>query len=139
MDLQNRLVLGMATMIEGRDNSTGGHIKRTSDCMRLLIETMKEEGYPGLSEGFCFDIVRAAPMHDLGKITVDDAILRKPGRFTPEEFAAMKTHAAEGAKIVKRILEGTDDVDFMKIAVNVAHYHHERVDGSGYPDGLKGN
>ena len=139
LDLQNRLVLGMATMIEGRDNSTGGHIKRTSDCMRLLIETMKEEGYPGLSEGFCFDIVRAAPMHDLGKITVDDAILRKPGRFTPEEFAAMKTHAAEGAKIVKRILEGTDDVDFMKIAVNVAHYHHERVDGSGYPDGLKGD
>ena len=139
LDLQNRLVLGMATMIEGRDNSTGGHIKRTSDCMRLLIETMKEEGYPGLSEEFCFDIVRAAPMHDLGKITVDDAILRKPGRFTPEEFAVMKTHAPQGARIVKQILEGTDNVPFMNIAVNVAHYHHERIDGSGYPDGLKGD
>ena len=139
LDLQNKLVLGMATMIEGRDNSTGGHIKRTSDCMRLLIETMREEGCPGLDDKFCFNIVRAAPMHDLGKITIDDAILRKPGRFTPEEFSIMKTHAAEGAKIVKQILDGTDDVEFMNIAVNVAHYHHERVDGSGYPEGLKGD
>ena len=138
LDLQNRLVLGMATMIEGRDNSTGGHIKRTSDCMRLLIETMKEEGYPGLSDSFCFNIVRAAPKHDLGKIAVDDAILRKPGRFTPEEFEQMKKHAPEGARIVKQILEGTDNVEFMNIAVNVAHYHHERMDGSGYPEGLKG-
>ena len=139
LDLQNKLVLGMATMIEGRDNSTGGHIKRTSDCMRLLIETMKEEGYPGLSDSFCFNIVRAAPMHDLGKITVDDAVLRKPGRFTPEEFEQMKKHAPEGARIVKQILEGADNIEFMNIAVNVAHYHHERMDGSGYPEGLKGD
>ena len=138
LDLQNKLVLGMATMIEGRDNSTGGHIKRTSDCMRLLIETMKEAGYPGLTDLFCFNIVRAAPMHDLGKITVDDAILRKPGRFTPDEFEQMKKHAPEGARIVKQILDGTDNVEFMNIAVNVAHYHHERWDGSGYPDGLVG-
>ena len=138
LDLQNKLVLGMATMIEGRDNSTGGHIKRTSDCMRILIETMKEENYPGLTDSFCFNIVRAAPMHDLGKITVDDAILRKPGRFTPEEFEVMKTHAPEGARIVKQILEGTDNAEFMNIAINVAHYHHERIDGSGYPCGLKG-
>ena len=138
LDLQNKLVLGMATMIEGRDNSTGGHIKRTSECMRLLIETMKEEGFPGLTDSFCINIVRAAPMHDLGKITIDDAILRKPGKFTPEEFDIMKTHAAEGAKIVKQILEGTDNVEFMNTAVNVAHYHHERWDGSGYPDRLKG-
>lgn len=138
LDLQNKLVLGMATMIEGRDNSTGGHIKRTSDCMRMLIETMREEGFPGLTDSFCFNIVRAAPMHDLGKITIDDAILRKPGKFTPEEFAIMKTHAAEGARIVKQILDGTDDTEFMKLAINVAHYHHERWDGSGYPEGLKG-
>ena len=77
-------------------------------------------------------------MHDLGKITVDDAVLRKPGRFTPEEFEQMKKHAPEGARIVKQILEGTDNVEFMNIAVNVAHYHHERMDGSGYPEGLKG-
>ena len=139
LNLQNRLILGMATMIEGRDNSTGGHIKRTSDCMRILIETMKEAKYPGLTDSFCFNIVRAAPMHDLGKITVDDAILRKPGKFTPEEYEEMKKHASEGARIVRQILEGTDNEEFMNIAVNVAHYHHERMDGSGYPEGLKGN
>ena len=77
-------------------------------------------------------------MHDLGKIAVDDAILRKPGRFTPEEFAEMKKHAPEGARLVKQILDGTDNVEFMNIAVNVAHYHHERMDGSGYPDKLVG-
>ena len=78
-------------------------------------------------------------MHDLGKIAIDDSILRKPGRFTPEEFEVMKTHSAEGARIVSDILKDTDDEEFRKIAVNVAHYHHERVDGSGYPDGLKGD
>ena len=139
VEMQDKLVLGMATMVESRDNSTGGHIKRTSDCVRILIDEMTKEGTSlGLTESFCKDIIKAAPMHDLGKIAVDDAILRKPGRFTPEEFDQMKKHAAEGARIVKEILNGTDDKEFMTIAVNVAHFHHERWDGSGYPKGLKG-
>ena len=91
-----------------------------------------------LTEEFCHDLVKAAPMHDLGKIAVDDAILRKPGRFTPDEFEVMKSHAAEGARIVHEILKGTADQKFHLIAENVAHYHHERWDGSGYPEGLKG-
>ena len=78
-------------------------------------------------------------MHDLGKIAVDDDILRKPGRFTPEEYDTMKSHAAEGARIVHDILKENDDKEFIQIAENVAHYHHERVDGSGYPDHLKGD
>ena len=77
-------------------------------------------------------------MHDLGKIAVNDAILRKPGRFTPEEYEAMKTHAAEGARIVHEILADSDDEELRRIAENMAHYHHERMDGSGYPDKLKG-
>ena len=138
IEMQEKLVVGMATMVEGRDNSTGGHIKRTSDCIRIIVDEIKKNNTLNLSDTFCNNLIKAAPMHDLGKIAVDDAILRKPGKFTPEEFEIMKTHASEGARIVKQILEGTDDIDFMNIAVNVAHYHHERWDGSGYPNKLKG-
>ena len=137
--LHDKLLIGMATMVESRDNSTGGHIKRTSAGVRILTETIKEDGSMTLPDGFYERIIKAAPMHDLGKIAVDDAILRKPGRFTPEEYEVMKTHAAEGAKIVREILADTDDREFCRIAENVAHYHHERYDGSGYPDKLKGD
>ena len=138
IEMQNKLVLGMATMVEGRDNSTGGHIRRTSDVVALLVEEMKKDKSLKLSDVFYKNLIKAAPMHDLGKITIDDAILRKPGKFTPEEYEVMKTHAPEGARIVAQILQGTDDVEFAKIAINVAHYHHEKWDGTGYPDGLKG-
>ncbi len=137
--LHDQLVIGMATMVESRDNSTGGHIKRTSAGVRILIDAIRADGSLELPEGFCEKIVKAAPMHDLGKIAVDDAILRKPGRFTPEEYEEMKKHASEGAKIVHEILIDTNDDEFRAIAENVAHYHHERFDGSGYPDRLKGD
>ena len=148
--MHNRLILGMATMVESRDNSTGGHIRRTSDVIRILIDEIKKDsvsdkknilllfGTEGLTEEFCKNIIQAAPMHDLGKIAVDDAVLRKPGKFTDEEYEKMKAHAAEGARIVDSILEGTDNEEFHKVARNVAHYHHERWDGSGYPEHKKG-
>ena len=136
--MHNRLVLGLATMVESRDNSTGGHIRRTSEGVRILVDAIREGGELELTDSFCKNLIKAAPMHDLGKIAVDDEILRKPGRFTPEEYEKMKSHAAEGARIVHDILRDTDDEDFRRIAENVAHFHHERIDGSGYPDGLKG-
>ena len=136
--MHDKLILSMASMVESRDNSTGGHIRRTSEGVRILIGEMRHDPAFALSDAFCRDLIKAAPMHDLGKIAVDDAVLRKPGRFTPEEFEKMKSHAAEGARIVHTILEGTDDTDFQRIAENVAHYHHERMDGSGYPEGLHG-
>ena len=136
--MHDQLILSMAMMVESRDNSTGGHIRRTSEGVRILIEEMQRAGDPRLNDEFCRNLIKAAPMHDLGKIAVDDAILRKPGRFTPEEFEKMKIHAAEGARIVHEILKETDDLSFHILAENVAHYHHERWDGSGYPEGLKG-
>ena len=139
IEMHNNLILSMAVMVESRDNSTGGHIRRTSEGVKILINEIKNDNRFNITEEFCKDIIKAAPMHDLGKIAVDDAILRKPGRFTDEEFEKMKIHAAEGARIVHEILKDTNDESFKIIAENVAHYHHERIDGSGYPDGLKGD
>ncbi len=137
--LHDQFVIGTATMVESRDNSTGGHIKRTREGVRLLAEEMSADDSLQLPDGFLENVIKAAPMHDFGKIAIDDAILRKPGRFTPEEFEKMKTHAAEGARIVHEILSDASEEEFRRIAENVAHYHHERVDGSGYPDQLKGD
>ena len=139
VEMHDNLIMSMAIMVESRDNSTGGHIKRTSEGVRILIDEIKKEGKLSLSPEFCKDVIKAAPMHDLGKIAVDDAVLRKPGRFTEEEFAKMKHHAAEGAKVIHEILAKTEDDNFKVLAENVAHYHHERWDGSGYPDRLSGN
>ena len=138
LEMHDKLVIAMATMVEGRDNSTGGHIKRTSDGVKILIEAMEDSDIPELTPQFKKNVIKAAPMHDLGKIAVSDAILRKPGRYTPEEYEEMKKHPEEGKKIVHQILEGTDDKDFQIVAENVAHYHHERWDGKGYPHGLIG-
>lgn len=135
--IQEMMVLGMATMVESRDMSTGGHINRTSMVVKIFTEKLSREQDP-LPKSFLDMVVRAAPMHDLGKISVDDRILRKQGRFTPEEYEEMKKHSAEGARIVRQILVGVEEDDFVEIAANVAHYHHEKWDGSGYPDGLVG-
>ncbi len=138
MEMHDNLIMSLATMVESRDNSTGGHIKRTSEGVRILVDEILKLGTLSLSEEFCKDVIKAAPMHDLGKIAVDDEVLRKPGKFTDEEFEKMKIHAAEGARVIHEILEHTDDESFKHVAENVAHYHHERWDGSGYPEGLSG-
>ena len=141
--MHNNLIKSMAKLVESRDNSTGGHIVRTSDVVELLMdEIMKDKDFVSkhnIAEEFKRNIIKAAPLHDIGKIAVDDAILKKPGRFTDEEFEKMKAHAPEGAKVLHSILESTDDESFKVMAENVAHYHHERMDGSGYPGGLKGD
>ena len=138
VEMHDNLIMSLAMMVESRDNSTGGHIKRTSEGVRILVDEINREGTLALEEEFCRDMVKAAPMHDLGKIAVDDAVLRKPGKFTDEEYAKMKQHAAEGARVIHEILRHTDDESFKQVAENVAHYHHERWDGSGYPERLQG-
>ena len=138
IELQQSFVISMLTMVESRDNSTGSHIKRTSDVVRILVEEMMRDGSFGIDDDFCSCVIMAAPMHDIGKIAVDDAILRKPGRFTPDEYEIMMTHSSEGARILTQIVENVDNDRFRQIAINMAYYHHERYDGNGYPEGLKG-
>ncbi len=135
--IQQSIVLGMATMVESRDNSTGGHIKRTSEVVRIFSDKLARCD-SSLSQEFLSKVVRAAPMHDLGKIAVSDRILRKQDKFTEEEYAEMKRHATEGAKIVDEILRDIEEDSFLEIAVNVARSHHEKWDGTGYPEGLSG-
>ena len=137
--MQDRLVLGMADMVESRDVSTGGHIKRTSSVIKLFVEAMRQDARLKIPESFYIHVIKAAPMHDLGKIAIDDAILRKPEKFSEDEYQIMKEHSEKGAGIVRQVLSGIDDKEFVQIAENMAHYHHERFDGKGYPDGLKGN
>ena len=138
-DMQDSIIKGMAIMVESRDNSTGGHILRTSDCIQIFTDRLaKHSEIPQITSEFCKHLVKAAPMHDLGKIAVDDSILRKPGIFTDDEYEKMKKHAQEGAGIVNKILHENTDKDFERIATNVAHYHHEKWNGEGYPEHLKG-
>jgi len=137
--IKDMMVLGMATMVESRDNSTGGHIRRTSRVVEIFSDRLSgclDEF--GISEEFLQMVIKAAPMHDLGKIAVPDSVLQKQGKFTAEEYEIMKRHSAEGARIVNDILKGVESEEFVRVAVNVAHYHHEKWNGQGYPTGISG-
>ncbi len=117
--------LGMAA--EYRDEETGSHILRMSHMSALLARAI------GLSNTECELMLHASPMHDIGKIGIPDAILLKPGRFEPHEWETMKTHATIGGKLL-----AGDDSDLMRMAREIALTHHEKWDGSGYPEGLSG-
>lgn len=136
--MQEASLLGIAELIESRDGSTGGHVKRTSKVVGILTNYLLENHTFQVSPVFYAIIEKVAPLHDVGKIAVDDAVLRKPGKFTPEEFEQMKQHAPMGGEIIKKILNGIENDDWIDIAYNIASYHHERWDGSGYPKHLAG-
>lgn len=137
-NMQEKLVLSLADMVENRDSNTGGHVKRTSDVVRILVEDIQANQYFPLGDELARDIVRAAPMHDLGKVSIDSNILNKPARLTPEEFTIMKTHSTISGQMVRILLEGMEEEHLVETAYHVARFHHERWDGKGYPEGLVG-
>ena len=141
---QSGMINVMADLVESRDQSTGEHIKNTSSYVEIICDELIKEGKFAdiLNEEFKNNIVSSAPMHDIGKIKVSDTILNKPGKFEPWEYEIMKTHAEEGAKIIHTVKKTVENEElkenYLGEAENMAHYHHEKWNGQGYPCGLKG-
>ena len=139
-EMQGHIISGMANLIENRDTDTGGHISRTGAYVRTLAEYARAEGVYAeqLTDHFILLLQTLAPMHDVGKIVIPDSILKKPGRLTAEEFEQMKRHAAVGGDVVREVLSGITDEEYLSFAADIAACHHERWDGTGYPKGLAG-
>ncbi|MBR6071589.1 MAG: HD domain-containing protein [Acholeplasmatales bacterium] len=140
LNMQEHIISGLANLIESRDTDTGEHITRTSKYVKAIAEGAKAIGLYSneIDDHFISLINTLAPMHDVGKILVSDNILRKPGRLTKEEFDEMKVHAASGGDVVRKMLSGITDEEYLKFASDIATYHHEWWDGTGYPNKLKG-
>lgn len=140
VNIQHEVIWGMANLIESRDGTTGGHVKRTRTFVKMIAEQLQKQGAYAevLSDKYVATLCEAAPMHDIGKIAVPDYILKGTTKLTDAEFDEMKNHAAAGAKIIHDTMEKIEDEFFIRIACNVANYHHEKWDGSGYPEGRRG-
>ncbi len=137
--IQESTIIGMANLIESRDQNTGKHVKRTSIYVELLAKAAQKAGYRSdiLTDGYVELTIKAAPLHDIGKIAVSDSILQKPGRLAEEEFECMKTHTTAGGRIVRDVLGNIEDREYIEVASRMAASHHEKWNGSGYPMGLK--
>lgn len=138
--LQHVLTVSWAEMIESRDGTTGAHVMHTTAYYELLIRTMaKLPAYAHeLPEEIISDLLQASTLHDIGKIGISDAILKKPGPLDKEEFAQMQLHSQIGADILEKIIVKTAFDSFMNYAKDMAWFHHERWDGTGYPCRMKG-
>ena len=138
--IQNAVIVGMANLIEERDDSTGTHVRNTQHYVEMLCLELKKRGMfdEQLTENYISQTIRATPLHDIGKIKIPDAILKKPGKLTTEEFEVIKDHARYGAEIIDDILGGVEEPDYLEVGRQIALYHHERWDGTGYPTQLKG-
>ena len=138
--MQNVLIITMADMVESRDSDTGAHVLKTAAYVRIILQGLRRSGYytEKISDKYMRDVEMSAPLHDVGKINIPDAILNKPGKLTDEEFAIMKTHTTAGRKILENAISSMEGDNYLKEARNLAAYHHERWDGKGYPEGLHG-
>jgi putative two-component system response regulator len=140
MELQNALLKTMAELVECRDDITGGHIERTQRGIKILLEEIEKSGiYAEETKGWNLDLLlQSSQLHDVGKISINDVILKKPEKLNQQEFDEMKKHAAFGERIIEKIETLAKESDFLKYAKIFAASHHEKWDGSGYPRGLKG-
>ena len=136
----SEIVTSFATLVESRDSSTGSHVKRTKSYVKILLDEIKTNNLYSsiMTKDFEDKMMNAAPMHDIGKISIPDTILQKPGKLTDEEYSVMKKHSVLGGEIIQEIFKDMDDKEFLNIAYDVTRYHHEKWNGNGYPEGLVG-
>jgi putative two-component system response regulator len=140
--VQDLTINALAEVAETRDNETGNHIRRTQHYVRILAQRLQT--HPRFAAVLADTVIelmfKSAPLHDIGKVGIPDHILLKPGKLTTEEWTIMKTHSELGAMAIERALRNADRrLDFLDMAMQIARYHHEKWDGSGYPEGLKGD
>ena len=138
--LQNAVLNTVAELVEFRDDITGGHVTRTQGYIQLLVDELSNRGmYPELITDWDVEmLIPSAQLHDVGKIAVSDQILKKPGRYEPAEFDEMKKHTTYGLDVIARIERNTKEPEFFRHAKVFIGTHHEKWDGSGYPNGLRG-
>ena len=138
--MQDGLIMVMADFVENRDSDTGAHVQKTAAYVKIIVEGLKEKGYYSeiITPKFMSDVVRSAPLHDVGKIKISDGVLNKAGKLTTEEYEIMKTHTTEGKKIMDSVISTVEGENYLMEARNMAAYHHERWDGNGYPEKLSG-
>ena len=136
----SEIVTSFATLVESRDSSTGSHVKRTKSYVKIILDEIKTNSLYSsiMTKDFEDKMMNAAPMHDIGKISIPDTILQKPGKLTDEEYSVMKKHSVLGGEIIQEIFKDMDDKEFLNIAYDVTRYHHEKWNGNGYPEGLVG-
>jgi putative two-component system response regulator len=136
----NGVGVTLTSLIRLRDTETGNHIFRMQWYSQLLAEQLAIASpySQSIDETFLRNLYRSSPLHDIGKVGVDDAVLRKPARLTPSEFEAIKLHTSIGAELLGRALVEMPNTEYLRMAIEIAKHHHERFDGTGYPDGLVG-
>ena len=139
-DTRDLVFYTLARLAESRDPETGKHLDRIQGYTRILVEDLAQNSCYAdqIDCNFQDEVCRSSVLHDIGKVGIPDQILLKPGRLTPDEFKIMKTHAEIGAEAIEDTAKHSSCSGFLKIAAEIARFHHERFDGSGYPNGLAG-
>ena len=139
-EAQMETIFAMAKLAEARDEDTGNHLKRIQLYCRLLAVklSMHTKFKDRINAEFIENLQKASPLHDIGKVGIKDAILLKPGKLTPEEFEEMKKHTTIGSKTLEEVNQKYPGNNFIKTGIEIARSHHEKMDGSGYPQGLSG-
>jgi putative two-component system response regulator len=137
---QMATIFALAKLAEARDDDTGQHLERVQTWCKLLAAQCAEQPAhrDEVDRVFVENIVHASPLHDIGKVGIPDAVLLKPGKLSPEEFAEMKKHATLGAETLKAVRDKYPNNAVIRMGIDIARWHHEKWDGKGYPDGLSG-